>query len=180
MSVPASSPALAPSVFLQRSVVMPAYGRLDLAYTTNDQVPSLAAGLGTKFTTPGGQLAIPQQITYEWATSPTVGNRFVGLQFQDPQGNIIGQTFQSGPQPASTAYVYTFMLDSGAAFISGNYGIAPLPFIFLPERYTWRVAVINADANDFQFYLTYTTVRVPTGPPLQTAPPTITASPVLV
>lgn len=171
---------LAPTTLLQRAVALPTYGRLDLAYTNVTVTAPLALGVSTVHTVPGGQVEIPQQVTLNWKTSATVATRFVGLQFKDAAGNVIGQTYMSGGQPANTSYNYTFMLDAGSAFVAGNFGIAPLPFMVQNERESWHVVVVNFDSGDQQFGLTHTEVVVPTGPPLPTVSPLITSSPVIV
>lgn len=180
MSVPSGQLLPAPTVYLPRSVALPAYARTDLAYTNTQAVFPLVAGLSTVHTVPGGQLEQPEQITLTWITSAVVANRFIGLQFKDNAGNVIGQTYMSGPQTAGTTFNYTFMLDAGSAFVAGNFGIAPLPFMFLREQYVWHVVCVNADSGDQQDGLTHTEVVIPTGPPLAAATPTITATPVIV
>lgn len=138
-----------------------------------------APGLSTLHTVQGGQLELPQQVTLTWITSAVVANRFVGMQFKDQSGNVVGQTYMNGPQVASTTYNYTFMLDAGAAFVAGNFGIAPLPFMLLYEQWSWHIVVINADSGDQEDGLTHTDLILPTGPPDTAPSTTVTAVPAL-
>lgn len=140
----------------------------------------LVAGLSTRHTVNGGRIEIGQQVTLTWKTSAVVADRFVGIQFLDAQGNVIGQTYMSGSQPASTTYNYTFMLDAGSAFVAGNFGIAPLPFMLLYESWAWHIVVVNADSGDQQDGLTHTELVLPTGPPIESALQAVAPTPVLV
>lgn len=180
MSVPAARLEPAPSTLIGRSVVLPSYGRIDLSYTEAVPVGPLAAGLVIVHHVVGGRWEIPQQITFTWNTSAVVADRTLGIKFNDTDGNVVGQVLMNGVQPASTSYRYTFMLDAGGSFVSGIFGIAPLPYIILPNGFTWQLIGTNLDAGDVQNGLTHTEVVIPTGPPLSAAPPTITASPVIV
>lgn len=172
-------PTLAQTTLLGRTLALPVYVRQDLAYMSTGIVDPLAAGLSTVFTVPGGQIVVPQQITVSWTTSATVANRYVGLQFKDSAGNVIGQTYMNGAQPASTSYNYTFMLDAGSAFVAGNFGIAPLPFMLMYERWQWHIVIVNADSGDNENGLTYTNLVLPTGPPLASSQPALVPAPVL-
>lgn len=175
-----AQPPLAPTIYLQRAVALPVYARVDLAYTETQVVGPIPTGLSTVHTVPGGQLEIPQQITLTWITSATVANRFIGVQFKDAAGNVVGQAYMPGPQAASTTFNYTFMLDPGGAYVENTFGIAALPFMFMQEGYSWHVVCVNADSGDQEDGLTHTEVVIPTGPPLTAVTPTITSSPVIV
>lgn len=175
-----AQPQLAASGIIGRSVVLPGYARLDLSYTNVTPIGPLAAGLVTVHNVVGGQWEIPQQITFTWNTSATVGNRTLGVKFLDQAGDVVNQVLMNGVQPENTSYRYTFMLDSGSSFVQGIFGMAPLPFMVMPNLYSWQIIGTNLDSGDVQNGLTHTEQVIPTGPPLSAAPPTVTASPVIV
>ena len=171
--------ALLSSVVLGRSVVMPGNARLDLAYTNTAIVQPLPAGLVTKHAVKGGQFEIPQQITLTFKTDATVADRYVGILFFDSNADVIGQVFCNGAQAASTSYRYTFILDAGGSFVSGIFGMAPLPYLVLPPTSYWEPTASGIQPGDQQDGLTHTELVIPNGPPL--APPaTVLATPVLV
>lgn len=175
-----TQPGLSPTVYLQRAVALPVYARTDLAYTKTVVNGTAAVGGAWRHDVVGGQLEIIQQVTTTWVTSAVVGDRFAGIQFHDPRGNVIGQAYMPGPQPASTTYNYTWMLDPGGAYVQNTFGIAALPFLYLYENCYMQMVVVNADAGDLETGQTHTEVVIPTGPPLSTAPPSIASSPVIV
>lgn len=175
-----AQPPLASTVYLPRAVALPVYARTDLSYTNTTVTGTIPAGLSTLHTVVGGQLEVPQQITLTWITSATVANRFLGIQFKDAAGNVIGQTYMPGAQPASTTFNYTFMLDPGGAYVEDKFGIAALPFMFLAENFSFHVVCVNADSGDQQEGLTHTEVVIPTGPPLTATAASVLPSPIVV
>lgn len=180
MSSVAAQTIFAPSTMVGRSVVLPATCRLDLSLTNVGIVLPLAAGLVTVHHVVGGQFEIPQQITFTWVTSSTVANRTLGVKLLDQDSNVVGQVLMNGVQAASTSYRYTFMLDAGQSFVSGIFGIAPLPYMVMQPGWQWQIIGTNLDSGDQQNGLTHTEIVVPTGPQLTPASVATTPPPVLI
>lgn len=152
-----------------RTLALPYYARVDLARTNTTVNPPLPAGLVSLHTCAEGFLEIPQEITFTWVTSATVANRSLGIVFHDVDGNTTGQILCDGTQPASTSYRYTFILDAGGSFVSGVFGMAPLPFRYLQAGDSWQIFGVNLDSGDVQNGMTHIEQRVPTGPALEPA-----------
>lgn len=162
------------AVIAGRSVALPSFARLDLADTNETVNSPLAAGLVSVHHCAEGFLEIPQSITFTWVTSAVVASRTLGIVFHDTDGNTTGQILCNGVQPASTSFRYTFMLDAGGSFVSGVFGLAPLPFRFLQANDTWQIFGINLDAGDIQNGMTHVETRIPTGPAAPSgAPPPV-------
>lgn len=152
------------AVILGRTLALPYYARPDLADTNTTVDGPLPAGLVSVHTCAEGFIEVPQEITFTWTTSAVVANRTLGIKFQDVDGNVTGQILCNGQQPASTSYRYTFVLDAGGSFVSGTFGLAPLPFRYLIAGDNWRLFGVNLDAGDVQNGLTHIEQRIPTGP----------------
>lgn len=164
------------AVYLARGVVLPYYARPDLADTYMSVVAPLNPGFVSVHETQAGYIEITQTITFTYVTSAAAGNRSLGILSKDSANNVKWQVICNGTQPPSTSYRYTFMLDAGGSFVTGIFGMAPLPFIEqLPDE-QWSIAITNGDAGDQQNGLTYIVHRIPTGPNDNTlaAPPTQT------
>lgn len=176
MSSVATAP---PAVWVSREIALPAFARRDLAYTVPVVVGPLSAGLVTLHTVPGGVIEILQQVTFTWTTSNVVANRSLGVKFLDVAGDVVGQTLVNGTQPASTSYRYTFMLDAGGSFVAGTFGLAQLPFLFSQPGEQWQLIGTALDPGDVQNGLTYTVIRIPTGPGEAPVEATVVPTPAL-
>lgn len=153
------------SSFYGRGVVLPYDARPDLAWTRTTTVQPLTPGFVTLHNVAGSDYEVLQSVTFTWNTSATVGDRYLGILIHDPSNSVVGQIIMPGSQAASTSYRYTFMLDAGSSFVSGIFGMSPLPFMLMQQGYSWQIFGSNLDGGDQQNGLVYTSQLIPTGPP---------------
>lgn len=176
MSTPA---VLAPTVVLGQAVLLPQYGRVDLAYTELFQPPTPAAGAAFVHVVPGGQVEVPQSVFFSLVTNGTVVNRTVFVDYKDESGAVVFRHLMNGSQPQSTTWNYSFILNAGGSYNVASRGIAPLAFAVLAEGYAVSIGVQSLQAGDQLAGIAYTAQLIPTGPPIDSAPIEPAATPTL-
>jgi hypothetical protein len=158
---------LAPALILGQSLVLPAYGRPDLAYTDSVSLQTgLGAGQTWLYTVPGDQFEVPQAVHVWLQTSATVANRGMAINFQDVAGLSYMRTPVNAVQTASNLVAYSFNLGAAQSFVTNNRGVAPLPLFVLSPTDNIGTAITNLQAGDKITELVYTRQIIPTGPPL--------------
>lgn len=151
-------------------LVIPQYGRTDLAFQAVELGVQPAPGAQFIYTVTGNYIVVPVSIRATLATDPTVINRVVSLQFWDALRNTIVESPSNVGQPASSIVNYTWMTAvASPSILSGFAGVLPMPLMPLLAGYMIVVTWYNSEASDQLSNIVFQFQKYPTGPAVDTA-----------
>lgn len=145
-------------------IALPAYARIDLAFTTTTTVPTVAVGSIFVYTVQGHYIEVPLQAFAVFGTSNAVAARAVFLSIVDAGGAQIAQAPAGATQGASATLVYTFTTSATQAYGPiGSALVVPMSPIAIYPGGRVLIEATNEQADDQFTSVSLVTLRVPTG-----------------
>ncbi len=133
---------------LIRTVIDPVAG-LQPGYLDAQFPAQPAAGAGFTHTVPDGYFEQLVMLSATLATSATVANRFLLLNYVNPDGSTVCSVELSAAFAASSTHaVSAFVGASSQGTITGNQTNAALPSLALRPGWQFQLAVVNIDPAD--------------------------------
>jgi hypothetical protein len=163
------------------TLFLPPNARPDLGFQTTPDGEPVDGGATEQYVAGGVYIDIVVSIgaTFTYGGSSTGIYPYARL--SDQNGNVLAWIPSVVDVSTKPTTFFSWITDISAAYgLAGEVVTLPLPVMPMYPMYTWLIGGIDTAKGDTMTGITWNTVRIPTGPALDSETTTAVASPVLV